>query len=69
MSEKETKKAAMLACRECGAPFAKPKQIEWVRKRVDLSEALAETCPRCRRRRFLRQTEAKLLRGEGASDA
>jgi len=69
VSEKETKKAAMLACRECGAPFAKPKQIEWVRKRVDLPEALAETCPKCRRRLFLRETEGKLLRGERAADA
>ena len=68
MSDSETgkKPAKQAHCRVCGAPFAKAKQIEFVVKKVNLAQEIAETCPACRRKEFLRQTEEKLV-GESAA--
>ena len=68
MSDSQAKKkpAKSAECRICGTPFAKAKQIEFVAGKVDLAQELAETCPACRRKEFLRQTEEKLI-GESAA--
>lgn len=68
MSDSEAKKkpAKSVECRMCATPFAKAKQIEFVAGKVDLAQEIAETCPTCRRKEFLRQTEEKLV-GESAA--
>jgi len=40
-------------CGTCGAAFATKKQIEILRERADLPDWVADTCPACRRKRFL----------------
>ena len=70
MSDSEVKKkpAKSAECRICGTPFAKPKQVEFVCKKVDLPKEIAETCPACRRREFLRETEEKLVGESSAAE-
>ena len=40
-------------CSTCGEAFATVKQLEILRERADLPDWVADTCPACRRRRFL----------------
>jgi len=40
-------------CGTCGEAFATEKQIEILRQRADLPDWVADTCPACRRKRFL----------------
>ena len=42
----------MVACRECGLPYASAKQIEKVKSRLKLSDEAAALCPSCRARAF-----------------
>ena len=64
MSEPSTR-APMVECRLCGEPFATERQVARIIEKVNLTEEVARTCPRCRRSEFRRRVEECLASRTG----
>ena len=57
----------LVACRDCGLPYATEKQIEKVKSRLKLSDEAAALCPSCRVRAFGGRVEQILAKDRKAT--
>jgi len=55
----------LVKCRECGRHFATAKQIEKVKRRLNIPQEVAETCPSCRGTIFAGVLEKAMLPKSG----
>ncbi|MDP6685533.1 MAG: hypothetical protein QGI05_01120 [Candidatus Omnitrophota bacterium] len=48
----------MAKCKSCDADFATIKQLEYIKKKINIPEDILNLCPKCRRKKTIKEISA-----------